>query len=321
MSLQKSLCQFATVIYGPAREKCEDACSYSFANADLHYAGVFDGCGGLGSKRYERLGNKTGAFVSSQTCAMVFRDEAEKKADGRGVDAAFVSQLKTAFLSALKNYEMQYGQQNSLIGSMVRTLPCTGSMVIVTKSRLDPQALHLDIIHAGDSRVYIMRPKEGLQQVTRDELAGNPDALQNLYVSAPMTNVINIDKDFSLTHLAFDLNMPFAVLCATDGIFGYVKTPMHFERIVLECLETANSFETFERALFDSISGITGDDSTAVMPFYGWTSFDELKENFQKRKRFVTGLCNAVEEDMSDEIVDSAWAQYRTGYYWQGVTK
>ena len=71
MSLQESLCQFVTMVYGPNDEKCEDACSYSFEKDDIHYAGVFDGCGGLGSKRYERIGNKTGAFVSSQTCAMV----------------------------------------------------------------------------------------------------------------------------------------------------------------------------------------------------------------------------------------------------------
>ena len=57
MSLHNSLLQVATLISGPAGEKCEDACSYSFANTDIHYAGVFDGCGGLGSKRYERLGN------------------------------------------------------------------------------------------------------------------------------------------------------------------------------------------------------------------------------------------------------------------------
>lgn len=321
MSLQNSLCQVATVIYGPSGEKCEDACSYSFAKADIHYAAVFDGCGGLGSKRYERLGNKTGAFISSQTCATVFNEEMEKQTNSGELDDQFVSRLKSAFLTKLKKHEQYFGQQNILIGSMVRTLPCTGSMVIVTRSRNDSTTLHLDIIHAGDSRVYIIRPREGLQQVTRDELAGNPDALKNLYVSAPMTNVINIDKDFFLTRISFDMKMPFAVLCATDGIFGYVKTPMHFEKNVLECLETSASFEQYEKALCSSIMTITGDDSTAVMPFYGWTSFSQLKEDFAKRHRFVTGLCRSIEEDPSDEMIESAWEQYKNGYYWQGVDK
>ena len=320
MSLQKSLCQVAALIYGPSGEKCEDACSYSFAKDTIHYAGVFDGCGGLGSKRYELLSNKTGAFISAQTCAMVFHDEMEKIGN-RSMDDAFVSHLKASFISALRNQEKQYGQNNALIGSMVRTLPCTGSMITVTPSSVDLQALYVDIIHAGDSRVYMMRPQKGLQQVTRDELSGNPDALRNLYVSAPMTNVINIDKDFTLTHLAFDMKEPFALLCASDGVFGYVKTPMHFEKIILDCLETAENFAQFEQSLSDSITSITGDDSTAVMPFYGWSSFEQLKEDFAKRHRFVTGLCRTVEEDMSDEIIDSAWEQYKIGYYWQGVGK
>lgn len=319
MSLQNSLCQVATIIYGPAGEKCEDACSFSFERADLHYAGVFDGCGGLGSKRYERLNNKSGAFISSQTCAMVFNDEMEKMPSATPVDNTYVSHLKDAFLATLKKHEQQYGQQSGLVGSMVRTLPCTGSMVIVTESRTTAHALHLDIIQAGDSRVYVMRPKEGLQQVTRDELAGNPDALKNLYVSAAMTNVINIDKDFTLTHISFDLEMPFAVLCASDGVFGYVKTPMHFEKIVLDSLESSNSFAFFEKAFYNGVTSITGDDSTAVMPFYGWDSFEQLKEAFSKRHRFVTGLCHSIEEDMSDEMIDSAWEQYKAGYYWQGV--
>lgn len=103
MSLQNSLCQVATIIYGPAAEKCEDACSYSFEKPDLHYAGVFDGCGGLGSKRYERLNNKTGAFISSQTCAVTFNDEMKKKASTSPVDDAYISHLKGVFLATLKN--------------------------------------------------------------------------------------------------------------------------------------------------------------------------------------------------------------------------
>jgi len=169
--------------------------------------------------------------------------------------------------------------------------------------------------------VYVMRPKEGLQQVTRDELAGNPDALKNLYVSAPMTNVINIDKDFTLTHLSLTIKPPFAVLCASDGVFGYVKTPMHFERIILNALENAETFGDFERDFCIGVTSITGDDSTAVMPFYGWTAFDQLKEDFAKRYRYVDGLCTSVDTDERDEIIEAAWAQYSRDYYWQGVDR
>ena len=319
MSLLRCLCQFIAIKHAPANEKCEDALSYSFESDFRHYAGVFDGCGGLGSKRYEPVNNRTGAFISSQTCATVFNTEMKSLPVGATIDDAFIARLKSSFLGELRKQENKYGQKSSLVGSMVRTLPCTGSMIVVTQTNGSDTTLRLDIIHAGDSRVYIMRPKEGLQQMTRDELAGNPDALKNLYVSAPMTNVINIDKDFSLTHLACNIEGPFALLCASDGVLGYVQTPMHFEKIVLDNLESAVNFDSFESSLTESIKNITGDDSTAVMPFYGWTSFEQLKADFAKRHRFVSGLCASVEEDMSDEVIDSAWEQFKAGYYWQGV--
>jgi len=131
MSLRDILSQFAVLIYGPAGEKCEDACCYSFERDDLHYAAAFDGCGGLGSKRYELLGNKTGAFIASQTCATAFHQLAGIHKGS--IDDAFIAQLKAVFLDTLKKLEQQYGQQNALVGSMVRTLPCTGSMAIVTQ--------------------------------------------------------------------------------------------------------------------------------------------------------------------------------------------
>ncbi len=321
MSLQRRLCQFISIQHAPASEKCEDALCYSFDDTHYHYAGVFDGCGGLGSKRYEKVGNKTGAFISSQTCASVFHDEMKGSISNTGINDAFVAHLKSRFLAVLKNREKQYGQQSGLVGTMVRTLPCTGSMVVISQVKGSEKLLHLDIIHAGDSRVYIMRPNKWLQQVTRDELAGNPDALKNLYVSAPMTNVINIDKDFMLTHLSCEIETPFAVLCASDGVFGYVKTPMHFEKIVLDALEHSNTFDNAEQAFLNSIKAIAADDSTAIMPFYGWDSFDQIKDAFAKRHRFVSGLCHAIEEDMTDETINSAWNQYKVGYYWDGESK
>ena len=321
MSLQRSLCQYLSIKYGPASEKCEDALCYSFDDAHFHFAGVFDGCGGLGSKRYEKVGNKTGAFISSQTCASVFHDEMKHSLSSKGINDSFVTHLKSSFLDALRNREEQYGQQSGLVGTMVRTLPCTGSMVVISEAEGSEKLLHLDILHAGDSRVYIMRPNEGLQQVTRDDLSGNPDALKNLYVNAPMTNVINIDQDFMLTRLSFDIETPVAILCASDGVFGYVKTPMHFEKLILDALETSQNFDSAEQAFLKSIKAIAADDATAVMPFYGWDSFDQIKRDFGKRYRFVSGLCHSIEENMTDETINSAWNQFKVRYYWDGESK
>ena len=171
------------------------------------------------------------------------------------------------------------------------------------------------MLQAGDSRVYIMRPANGLQQFSRDELVGNPDALNNLYATAPLANVINIDTDFTLTRQSMDVLGPFAVMCATDGFFGYSKTPMHLERDFLNCLNTASSFEDFEKKCDDVIGGAAGDDATAVMAFYGWRSLANIQADFAKRIRFINGMCGSLDSNWKDELIESAWAQYKPTYY------
>ncbi|MDO4621209.1 MAG: protein phosphatase 2C domain-containing protein [Lachnospiraceae bacterium] len=322
MSLQEALCQFAALKFAPSNRRCEDAFSYSFESPYLHYACVFDGCGGLGSKRYQRLADRTGAFLSSQTCAEVFNREMSRVPQGTAIDETFLINLKKNFLSELNKIENSYGEKNRLIGSMVRTLPCTASGFAVTPAGDPMQKLHLDVFQSGDSRVYIMRPKEGLQQLTRDELRGKPDALKNLYVSAPLENMINIDADFTLTHSTYEIPTPAAVLCASDGFFGYFKTPMHFEKYVLDSMMNAANFSELENNLLQALKPLTGDDSTAVMPFYGWTSYEQLKADFAKRHRFISGLCSSVDADPSDETIDTAWNQYKALYYdWQDRDK
>ena len=43
----------------------EDSYLYSF-NENKGLVGVFDGCGGIGSRRYEILNGKTGAYIASR---------------------------------------------------------------------------------------------------------------------------------------------------------------------------------------------------------------------------------------------------------------
>jgi hypothetical protein len=73
------------------------------------------------------------------------------------------------------------------------------------------------------------------------------------------------------------LRSPFLVVCATDGCFGYVRTPMHFEYLVLSHLLEARNTEAWSTALQDEIAAVTGDD--AAMSVLGVGA--DLKE-FQK---------------------------------------
>lgn len=51
----------------------EDSYIYSF-NENKGLVGVFDGCGGIGSRRYQTLNSKTGAYISARAVSECVAD-------------------------------------------------------------------------------------------------------------------------------------------------------------------------------------------------------------------------------------------------------
>lgn len=310
-----SFSQFITVEHIPFEKKHEDSYIYNFSRNELHMMAVYDGCGGLGARRYSALDNKTGAFLAAQTCAMVaeqwMNHATQQMIQTPGKLAELFMSQVTEELSAL---EKKYADNNKLLGTMVRTMPCTASMALVSPGE-EPNAVTLTTFHTGDSRVYLLTPACGLQQMTRDDLRGNPDALLNLYVSAPLTNVVNIDVPFTMQTRSLQIEHPFAVLTATDGIFGYVRTPMDFENMLLNTLCRSATMSEFETTFRRDIAEISGDDATAVMAFYGWKSFEGIKKDFRRRSGEVAAVCAELDQDPSDDTIERLWEKYKPQAY------
>lgn len=311
----EALSQFVTIDYAPNETKHEDSFCYDFSREELHLLAVFDGCGGLGSRRYSRLENKTGAFIAAQSCARLIEQWQEQVTPEMLADHQQLAEsFMTRIVKQLSFLESKYADDNKLMGTMVRTMPCTASIALVHPGEND-RTLSLTTMSAGDSRVYILTAEDGLQQVTRDELRGNPDAMANLYVSAPLSNVVNIDVPFTMQTRRMDMGRPFAVLTATDGVFGYVRTPMDFERILLDSLAMASTFAEFESAFQREVTAISGDDATAVMGFYGWKNFKGMKRAFVRRRAYVDKLCQELDANHTDEAMESAWQAYKPTAY------
>ena len=55
-----------------------------------------------------------------------------------------------------------------------------------------------------------------------------------------MSNALSADT-IHINYRRVELQSPFLVVCATDGCFGYIRTPMHFEYLVLSHLLEARS--------------------------------------------------------------------------------
>ena len=55
------------------------------------------------------------------------------------------------------------------------------------------------------------------------------------------------------------------LLCATDGCFAYVRSPMHFEHLLLSTMQGARDAPDWQRALEAEVTAITGDDAAIAL--------------------------------------------------------
>jgi hypothetical protein len=72
------------------------------------------------------------------------------------------------------------------------------------------------------------------------------------------------------------------LVCATDGCFGYVPTPMHFEQLLLDPLMAAPNVTGWSSAVQSRISAVTGDDAAMSVMAVG-ADFRELKDLYADR--------------------------------------
>jgi hypothetical protein len=121
------------------------------------------------------------------------------------------------------------------------------------------------VFWAGDSRAYVFEPG-GARQLTTDDLREPSDAMTNLRRDSVVSNAMSADTEFHVNYRRVELEAPFLLVCATDGCFGYVPTPMHFEHLVLAPLTSTRTVEAWSEAVQRQVAAITGDDAAmAVM--------------------------------------------------------
>jgi len=294
--------------------KGEDAYAYSFADG-YGMMGVFDGCGGLGARKYENFHDATGAYIAARVVSASTLDWFEQKlpCDQTGMyrdDQKIAAALKD-FLDdrlALTREKLENGV-SMLRGGMIRSFPTTMSAAIMDYS--DAQKIRCLFLWAGDSRGYILRP-EGLVQCTKDDLRIEEDPFENLYADSPLSNMINAEKEYRINSRRFSCAAPAIVITATDGTFGYLPSPMHYEYMLLDTLSQARSLEDWEKLLHEAIGRVTADDSTLMMAVYGFKSFKMLKQAFEPR---FAALGEMLRGDNTVEEMRAIWQKYAKNYY------
>lgn len=306
--------EFSDSVFAVYEEKNEDSGEDSYfysADEQTVFLAVCDGCGGLGSLTYPEWNGRTGAYMASRSVVLSlqkwFDDVYDSSAFFSKSDTEMIKESIQNGFKALDNIERP---ASKIKGSMVRSFPTTLAAVLIKRNG---HKLALKTIWAGDSRVYCLSAN-GLSQLTIDDIYGE-DALSNLTRDGSLTNVISSDGNYTIHSDTFDFDMPGIIIAATDGCFGYIPTPMHFEYMLLVCLQKSKNYNEWKENIAEYLKKISGDDATMCVAAFGYKSFSEMKNIFSERISFLEKNYIFMLEESTDETVQILWDEYKKGYY------
>jgi len=300
---------------------------------DLGLAAVFDGMGGAGGTLYETSdGPRTGAYLASRIARKVVEQrmldllEPDWNLNGDAAATDLHLSVQRALVEELAELK---APPSGLRSRLLRALPTTMAMVALQRTQSGGSTWAAHVFWAGDSRAYVVEAA-GVRQLSADDLRDQNDAMRNLSRDSVVSNAMSADTEFHVNYRRVELEAPFLVVCATDGCFGYLPTPMHFEHLLLAELLGAGSANAWALALQQRIAAVTGDDASMSVLGVGaqYAAFqgllrprledldgsvvgplDDLREAVLRAQRELE-TARALELATTDEV----WRRYQAGY-------
>jgi serine/threonine protein phosphatase PrpC len=271
---------------------------------ELGLVGVFDGMGGAGGTVYETAdGPRTGAYLASRIARDVVEQrmlellDPEWNLDGPAVAQDLQSSVRDALVAHLAELK---APPSGLRSRLLRALPTTMALVALQRLQPDGDRWTAHLFWAGDSRAYVLQPSDGVQQLTVDDIRDHGDAMANLREDSVVSNAMSADTDFVVHHRQVDLTAPFLVVAATDGCFGYVPSPMHFEHLLLTALRESTTTDSWSTSVQSAVSAVTGDDAAMAVLGIGadFGGFQRLlaERAAEVERRFIRPLDAAQEQ-------------------------
>lgn len=286
---------------------------------DLGLAAVFDGMGGAGGTVYDTPnGRRSGAYLASRIARDVVEQHMlETLTPDRPLPGQTTStDLHDALEATLRNAFAELKAPTSRLRSkLLRALPTTMALGALQRIEDGGSRWMCHVLWAGDSRVYALTPS-GLHQLSVDDLRDQGDAMENLRRDSVISNAVSADTEFHVNYRRVELVAPFLLVCATDGCFGYLRSPMHFEEILLRTLAGADSDEDWSVALQTEIAAVTGDDAAMATIGVG-ADLPTFVELFAPRlaelnERYTAPLDRSLEELERAELALTEMQQQRS---------
>jgi len=274
----------------------EDSYYYQ-SEKDRFIIASLDGCGGSGSKKYEMLSGKTGAYIASRAVAGAL--ESWFKAAGKPEEIeSYIGQAMEICrrMSEIPN-------EKRMMGSLGKAFPTTAAIITGKAGK----TVEANVLWAGDSRCYLLSDK-GLCQLTADDLDGQ-DAMSNLLNDGVMTNVISAGAPFELHKKSLTIKQKCILLCCTDGCFGYLNSPMEFEYLLLATLVSSKSISEWKSKLDAEFADVAGDDYTLTTAAFGYYDFEQLRNDFMPRIKYLKG--KYIDPDVEPQKL---WEEYKKDY-------
>ena len=312
----------------------EDADPILRVGPDLGLLGAFDGMGGAGGRVYDTPdGRHSGAYIASRFARNVVERlmleliKPEWNLDGPATAAELHRVLASSLAARLVELK---APETTLRSKLVKALPTTMTLAVLQRAGPAAAAYDCHLFQAGDSRAYVAEPDGGLRQLTTDQLRSGGDAMRNLTDDSVMSNCIAADTEFYIDHHQVQLQAPFLLLCATDGCFAYVRSPMHFEHLLLSTMQDARDVPAWQQALEAEVTAITGDDAAIALLGLG-ADLDGFKQLFKDRtdelgRRYIDpldeldGQVRQAEQQLAGlrarrvELGAELWGAYKSGY-------
>jgi hypothetical protein len=279
---------------------------------------VYDGAGGAGGGTVGQVDDGrtvTGAFLASRQLHFALEGWFRRSSGPRHPHEP-CAELADVLRDSLQPARVQH--RRKLMGTMVRELPTT---VAAIEYAPNGTWLDLSVRWAGDSRCYRMIPTDGLQQLSRDDIQGG-DSDGSETNDQPMSNMVCADRPFTVNSEPLShTRLPTVLICATDGFFGYVQTPAHFEYVLLDALLQAHDVHGWASGLADRVRTYTRDDASLAIVALGFATFRALRDTFAKRHEYLAGEhwlpFQTIDPHDRDQLLEQrhrSWTVYRTAY-------
>lgn len=294
-------------VSGEKRENLGEDAYIAKTSENRALIGVFDGCGGIGSKKYECYDNKSGAYIASRKAKEATEEWFEKycRSGKKNIDFNCESLKK----SLKERLERLCDEECGLKGDMAKSFPTTVSAISIFTVKNCAEA---SFFWAGDSRGYIFE-RDGLVQITRDDISGGGDAMENLREDARLSNYISGNGNFSVNKRYAEITEPCIFLCATDGCFGYLPSPMEFEYLLCKTMCESESVSEWKNRLKSEMEKISGDDFSLAVCIFGYDDFRKIKKTFKSRRKYLEK--QYISPILSGENTEKLWKEYKDEYY------